>query len=257
MGGIVKSIGKAVKKLGKGIGKFLKKYGTTIILAAAVWAGLGAFGAAGSGASIWSPTSVGKGISKIFGFTSRARGASGLPGGPEDLISNNIKAKDFINDTVKSDSLLSGVGKWIGGMKDWQKYTLAQTGLTIAGSLLDKSKEKELELKEKELGAAYGQMGIPYGESVDDPLAIFRENPQWRVPPPPTFTFGQGPATPSNIASAGSSTQGQRSIPGLTGVPRQQQISSQGLTEFDVSSPGMITNRGPGLIGSSLQRRYA
>ena len=59
MGGIVKSIGKAIKKLGKGIGRFLKKYKTTIILAAAVWAGLGAFGASASGASIFSPASVG------------------------------------------------------------------------------------------------------------------------------------------------------------------------------------------------------
>ena len=39
MGGIVKSIGRALKKLGKSVGKFLKKYRTTIILAAAIWAG--------------------------------------------------------------------------------------------------------------------------------------------------------------------------------------------------------------------------
>ena len=66
MGGIVKSIGKAIKKLGKGIGRFLKKYKTTIILAAAVWAGLGAFGASASTGSIWSAASVKQGISKIF-----------------------------------------------------------------------------------------------------------------------------------------------------------------------------------------------
>ena len=53
MGGIVKSIGKAIKKLGKGIGRFLKKYKTTIILAAAVWAGLGAFGASASGPDLY------------------------------------------------------------------------------------------------------------------------------------------------------------------------------------------------------------
>ena len=66
MGGIVKSIGKAIKKLGKGIGRFLKKYKTTIILAAAIWAGLGAFGASASTGSIWSAKSVAAGVNKIF-----------------------------------------------------------------------------------------------------------------------------------------------------------------------------------------------
>ena len=75
MGGIIKSIGKTVKKLGKSVGKFLKKYRTTIILAAAVWAGLGAFGASYSAGSMFGAESVKYGFQRMVGMGQFAKGA--------------------------------------------------------------------------------------------------------------------------------------------------------------------------------------
>ncbi|MCH2263084.1 MAG: hypothetical protein MK386_07725, partial [Candidatus Thioglobus autotrophicus] len=44
MGSIVKSIGKTIKKVVKKVGRFVKKNAPYILLAAALWIGLGAYG---------------------------------------------------------------------------------------------------------------------------------------------------------------------------------------------------------------------
>ena len=66
MGSIVKSIGRTIKKIGKGIAKFIKKVGPTIILAAAVWAGVAMLGAGGFvGAGTFSGANFMKGLTTI------------------------------------------------------------------------------------------------------------------------------------------------------------------------------------------------
>jgi len=57
MGSIVKSIGRTIKKAVKKVGRFVKKNAPYILLAAAIWAGVGAYGmqvakAAGTAASL-------------------------------------------------------------------------------------------------------------------------------------------------------------------------------------------------------------
>ena len=217
MGGIVKSIGKAVKKLGKSIGKFLKKYKTTIILAAAVWAGLGAFGASASGASIWSPASVSAGISKIFlPSVTQPAGWGKVAGLPAQDMSPGWQAvSELGKETAKSTNVLSAIGGWLKGMPDWGKYALTQTGMTILGSMLDKSAEEEM-------AARYGSMGIPYGQGPEDPTAIYKEHPEWMAPAPPEW-----PMVPTTTAQT--STPQQASLaraPGVTMPPRQQQITA-------------------------------
>ena len=252
MGGIVKSIGKAIKKLGKGIGRFLKKYKTTIILAAAIWAGLGAFGASASGASIFSPASVGKGISRIFSPAMTAPGqgwATKSVAGPMDYLQKEFTGKTvekFGSSVAKSSNVLSAIGGWLKDMPDWGKYALTQSGMTILGSMLDKSAEEEM-------AARYGAMGLPYGSKVEDPTAIFDENPQWRVQPPPTW-----PSAPKTTSQT--STPQQASLaraPATVGPPRQQQIAAMRTTPLDVRPPGMLGGRKQGLLQSSPQRRYA
>ena len=252
MGGIVKSIGKAVKKLGKSISKFLKKYRTTIILAAAVWAGLGAFGAASSQASIWSPTSVKHGLNRIFmpaaTTPSRWEKLGGLPAQDMSPGWQEVEGSGLMENAAKSTNVLSAIGKWVGGMKDWQKYALTQTGMTVIGSMLDSSAEDEL-------AAKYGFAGIPYGKGPEDPTAIFKEHPEWMVPQAPSATW---PAAPSTSQT---STPQQASLsrgPATVGQPRTQQIAAMRTTPLDVRPPGMISGRSQGLIPmAARQRRYA
>jgi len=248
MGGIVKSIGKAIKKLGKGIGRFLKKYKTTIILAAAVWAGLGAFGASASTGSIWSASSVKAGISKIFmpSVTQPASWGKVAGAAAQDMSPGWQAVSELGKETAKSTNVLSAIGGWLKGMPDWGKYALTQSGMTILGSMLDTSAEEEM-------AAKYGGMGLPYGSKIEDPTAIFDEHPEWRVQPPPSW-----PAAPTTTSQT--STPQQASLaraPATVGPPRTQQIAAMRTTPLDVRPPGMLGGRRQGLLQSSPQRRYA
>ena len=258
MGGIVKSIGKAIKKLGKGIGRFLKKYKTTIILAAALWAGLGAFGASTSGASIWSAKSVGAGVQRIFGVAvpSQAAGYGQALEGMKAATTLGTKAATgglqladvakYSDAFGKSKTFMSGLKKWFGGMPEWGKYALTQSGMTILGSMLDTSAEEEM-------AAKYGGMGLPYGSKIEDPTAIFDEHPEWRVQPPPSW-----PAAPTTTSQTSTPQQASLArVPATVGPPRTQQIAAMRTTPLDVRPPGMLGGRRQGLLQSSPQRRYA
>ena len=250
MGGIVKSIGKAIKKLGKGIGRFLKKYKTTIILAAAVWAGLGAFGASTSGASIFSPASVGKGINRIFSpaMTTAGQGwATKSVAGPMDYLQKEFTGKTvekFSSSIAKSSNVLSAIGGWLKDMPDWGKYALTQSGMTILGSMLDTSAEDEM-------AAKYGGMGRKYG--AGESPSVFDEHPEWAVGPPPSW-----PSAPTTTSQTSTPQQASLSrAPATVGPPRTQQISAMRTTPLDVRPPGMLGGRRQGLLQSTPQRRYA
>ena len=248
MGGIVKSIGKAIKKLGKGIGRFLKKYKTTIILAAAVWAGLGAFGASASTGSIWSVSSVKAGISKIFMPAATTPAGWGKLGGlpAQDMSPGWEAVKGLGKSAAKSSNVMSAIGGWLKGMPEWGKYALTQSGMTILGSMLDTSAEDEM-------AAKYGGMGLPYGSKGEDPTS-FEAHPEWAVQPPPSW-----PAAPTTTSQT--STPQQASLaraPATVGPPRSQQIAAMRTTPLDVRPPGMLSGRSPGLIQMGAnQRRYA
>ena len=247
MGGIVKSIRRSIKKLGKSAGKFLKKYKTTIILAAAVWAGLGAFGAAESAASIWSPASVKAGISRIFSpAVTQPAGwgkVAGLPA--QDMSPGWEAAKSLGKSAAKSSNVMSAIGGWLKDMPDWGKYALTQSGMTILGSMLDTSAEDEM-------AAKYGGMGRKYG--AGESPSVFDEHPEWAVQPPPSW-----PVAPTTTSQT--STPQQASLaraPATIGPPRSQQITAMRTTPLDVRPPGMLSGRSPGLIQMGAnQRRYA
>ena len=254
MGGIVKSIGKAVKKLGKSVGKFLKKYRTTIILAAAVWAGLGAFGASASTGSIWSAKSVAAGVDKIFSpaMTTAGQGWTSTPGvaGPLPYLQKETTGtvvKTLAKNVSTSKNVLSAISGWFKDIPEWGKYALTQTGMTIVGSMLDKSAEEEM-------AARYGSMGIPYGGGPEDPTAIYKEHPEWMAPPPPEWPMVPTTTSQASTPQQSSSARAQ----GVTMPARQQQIAAMRTSPLDVSPPGMLGGRRQGLINmSSNQRRYA
>ena len=245
MGGIVKSIGRTLKKFGKSVGRFLKKYRTTIILAAALWAGLGAFGASASGASIWSPASVSAGVKQIFGFGTGAKVLSPTHSKYFDVLTG---VSSYSAPMAKSTSVLSGLKSWFKDMPSWGKYALTQTAMTVAGNLLDTSEEEEL-------AARYGMMGIPYGSKIKDPTAIFDEHPEWMIQPPPTSRGAE--RVPTSQTSTPQQAQLTRA-PATVGKPRSQQIAAMRTMPLDVRPPGMISGRSQGLIPmGTKQRRYA
>ena len=81
MGSIVKSIGRTIKKVAKKVGRFVKKNAPYILLAAAMWAGMGAYGA-----------SLGTtGSANIFGWTNVKAGASALGSNVWALSQEGVK----------------------------------------------------------------------------------------------------------------------------------------------------------------------
>lgn len=252
MGGIVKSIGKTIKKLGKSVGKFLKKYRTTIILAAAVWAGLGAFGASYSTGSMFGLESVKAGVGRIFGFSQAAKtglgAAQAMAAGPGAELAK-LSASSLAAGAAKSPNILSGIGKWLGGMESWQKFALTQGAMTMLGNVFDTSEEDALA---EQRAAQYGGMGIPYGKATPENSQL---NPSHRIV---SYDQWTNPASTSSSARTGSSGQssGARS-PGVIGAPYMQQVSAAPMRSLDVSSPGIISGGRPGLLGSPARRRYA
>ena len=74
MGSIVKSIGKTIKKIGKGLKKVIKKIGPTLLVAAAVYAGVAFYGSTLTGVSGIGTANFSKGLTtmgqKLMGFFS-------------------------------------------------------------------------------------------------------------------------------------------------------------------------------------------
>ena len=98
MGSIVKSIGKTIKKVVKKVGRFVKKNAPYILLAAAMWAGMGAYGA-----------SLGtSGTANIFSWTNVKAGASALgsnvmgafSGGGQTTATSGVSSAQLLGDTV-------------------------------------------------------------------------------------------------------------------------------------------------------------
>ena len=85
MGSVVKSIGKAIKKVTSGIGRLVKKIGPALLLAAGLFMGTAAFGstlgtAAGGNMFSWGNFTQGAGAigSSIFGGGGAATAGGGL-----------------------------------------------------------------------------------------------------------------------------------------------------------------------------------
>jgi len=119
MGGIVKSIGKAIKKVGQGIKKVVKKIGPALIVAAAVYTGVALIGAGGfTGIGSLAPSNFGLGLTRISqGFQSVLGIGAEVPPGPTGTGLSSTAATPFS----------SALGETAGGVST----TLADAGGSV------------------------------------------------------------------------------------------------------------------------------
>jgi hypothetical protein len=113
MGSIVKSIGKTIKKVVKKVGRFVKKNAPYILLAAAMWAGMGAYGASlgtSGTANIFSWTNVKAGASALGSNVMGAFSGGGQPTATSGVTSGQILGEQVAlgTGTPPGTSILEG-----------------------------------------------------------------------------------------------------------------------------------------------------
>ena len=161
MGGIVKSIGRALGKAGKSIGRMIKKIAPVLLLAAAVYMGTAAFGSMGAAASQGGMFSWGNFTSGIGNIG----GAFGIGGGAQATLAHGamtsadmaVGAKTGITAFIKSafaDSpalALMTMGNLGGG------------GFKAIGALMevDPQDKWEEEIRQFNVQNTYGGFGPP------------------------------------------------------------------------------------------------
>ena len=163
MGGIVKSIGRALGRAGKSIGRMIKKIAPVLLLAAAVYMGTAAFGSMGAAASQGGMFSWGNftsGIGKIggaFGMGGGAQATLAHGGMAAADVAAGVGAKTGITAFIKSafaDSpalALMTVGNLVGG------------GFKALGALMevDPQDKWEEEIRQFNVQNTYGGYGPP------------------------------------------------------------------------------------------------
>ena len=238
MGGIVKSIGRAVKKIGGGLKKFVRKVLPKVVLAAAIWAGVAMLGAGGmtgaftsaTGAFDFGAANFMKGLSTIGtaakGFFMPSMGpqmsfadykAGELEGftGSGDFPSDAVLRKQYM-DTVSQGMSMGDALAYM------TKMNLFSTGVKAAAGLMEPT-EAEKQAKESERFRANIQQikdegGFVTGKS---PLDKYRTDIGLQQPSEPTLGRQQ-----ANLMSG----------------PTQTQVAqSRGASPYLSRSPGLIT----------------
>ena len=173
MGSIVKSIGRTIKKVVKKVGRFVKKNAPYILLAAAMWAGMGAYGA-----------SLGTtGSANIFGWTNVKAGASALGSNVMGAFSGGGQTAGTSG--VSSAEILAG----------------QQTAGTVGGSTLQEGMMVDA-LGGGTSGAYTGQgAALPYHMGFSKVAPGF-------TAPTQAYGAGSGLSSALNMANAGSAIGG-------------------------------------------------
>lgn len=180
MGSIVKSIGKAIKK----VGKFVKKAAPYILMAAALYAGVGAFGASLPGATgsmfAWSnvkagASAIGSNIAGIFGgggtgttVQAAAQAGEAAAGVGTSGAGMGATIKEYIGSALQGNK---GYALLAGGQ-------LLGTGISAIAAAFDDTEEKKLEFAEKQLR----QQGTRFGFAMDEgrtPDQMPADSPFW------------------------------------------------------------------------------
>ena len=197
MGCVVKSIGKTIKKIGKGLEKVIKKIGPALLVAAAVYAGVAFYGASISGASGIGVANFKTGLStmgqKLMGFFSPTgtaqvanvagqAGAAQVAGMTGTTLSGATGAAITGAETMAAfnpiKTLVSSVS---GGMTSGDalvymtKMNMLGTGVKMVAGFFDKS-EEEQRAHERELLSMKYAFGKPM---TDEQKAFKAANPDW------------------------------------------------------------------------------
>ena len=190
MGSIVKSIGKAIKK----VGKFVKKAAPYILMAAALYAGVGAFGASLPGATgsmfAWSnvkagASAIGRNIAGMVGGSAAGVGEAAAQAGAAGLapLEAELATKAVVNTASggMATTIKNLVSSAIQGNKGYALLAGGQllgTGITAIAAAFDDTEEKKLEFAEKQLR----QQGTRFGFAMDEgrtPDEMPADSPFW------------------------------------------------------------------------------
>jgi len=256
MGGIVKSIGRAIKKVGKGLSKLIKKIAPALIIAAAVWAGVAVLGAHSLGTlategirgSIFSAGNFGAGLGTIgrgignffmpgtFAGKQQAGAGTGMvsASGQEPTDLSGQLARTFAETAGNKDMTTAQALMYM------TKMNLFATGAQTLAGLLDDSDEKEAALK-----YAYG------GAVTKGAKKWVDENPDYMSSWPSRSGEGVGKVTPDwyQQQSVGEPTVGRSSTKQFTS-PSPSAIKTW-------TAPGEYSSPGKGLITQAAQKRYS
>ena len=276
MGNIVKSIGKAISKIGKGLKKMIKKIGPTLLLAAAVYAGVAFMGAGGiaGGMGSLAPANFMKGLTmiqdKVMGFispsaggaattaaaggaTAQALGTTGAAVGSGNLAAT---AGGAFTGSVTSQAGASTISSYMSAAANpgmttgdaliyMTKMNMLQTGVSMVAGLFDKTEEKQRE-HEKDLLSMKYAYGAP---SSDAQREWLQANPNW---------IQEHPAQQQQQVDWGMSGLAQGSAAQSPFVQAQKMgeptFGRQGTRQFETKSPSALASKGPGMISQGTQQ---
>ena len=243
MSGLIKSIGKVIKDIGRGISKLVKKIAPALILAAAVYAGVavlgassaGTLGKAMAGGSFNFGASnfmKGLGVIKEFALPSLTKQqfstgqmvAGAYSGGDEGGEFNTGNPQKTLPQII-SQGMSTG-----DALAYMTKMNIIGTGFKAVAGLFEETDAQVAEREHETRMERYKETGIPdmfKKGPIKSPLVEFQEMSMMRQPSEPTF--GRGPS--------------------ISGLGKQK--------TFDTSGPSAALFKEPGLITRGAQRRFA
>ena len=275
MGNIVKSIGKAISKIGKGLKKVIKKIGPTLLLAAAVYAGVAFMGAGGIAGGVGSlaPANFMKGLTliqdKVMGFISPSAGgavAAGVAPTTGEVAAATYAGGNVMGEFATSTAVTQGSAAAMAGSKVvsgfvsaaanpgmttgdaliyMTKMNMLQTGVSMVAGLFDKTEEEQRE-HEKELLSMKYAYGKP---SSDAQREWLQANPNW---------IQEHPAQQQQQVDWGMSGLAQGTAARSPFVQAQKMceptFGRQGTRQFETTSPTALASKGPGMISQGSQQ---
>jgi len=241
MSGLIKSIGKVIKDIGRGISKLVKKIAPALILAAAVYAGVavlgassaGTLGKAMAGGSFNFGASnfmKGLGVIKEFALPSLTKQqfstgqmvAGAYSGGDEGGEFNTGNPQKTLPQII-SQGMSTG-----DALAYMTKMNIIGTGIKAVGGLFEETKAERADREYDTAMKRFDESGVAdVKRTRPDPLAKFEEMSMMRQPSEPTF--GRGPS--------------------ISGLGKQK--------TFDTRGPSAALFKEPGLITRGAQRRFA
>jgi|TARA_R110002020_G_scaffold78124_1_gene196651 hypothetical protein len=283
MGSIVKSIGKAISKIGKGIKKMIKKIGPALLLAAAVYAGVAFMGAGGTAGGIGSlsPSNFMNGLNvikdKVMGFITPSAGgavqaaagatqaaaggaaaATQMAAGPMSYLQAGTAGATTAAATTASANVIpqfmSAAANPAMSTGDaliyMTKMNMLQTGVQMVAGFFDNTEEEQRE-HEKELLSMKYAYGSP---TTDEQREWLESNPNW---------ISQHPAQQQQQVNWGGTSPFQAAGMRMPSAPSpfvqgqkmgEPTFGRQGTRQFETTSPTALAARGPGMISQGTQQ---
>jgi hypothetical protein len=281
MGSVVKSIGKAIKKVTSGIGKLIKKIGPVLLLAAGLFMGTAAFGStlgaaaggnmfswgnftqgasaigssifgggAGAGAAALSPTQsalAGSGarFTGSVATGAQAKAVTGLAGTVAGTgLSGNVAS---LNTATQGSGIFNFIKSAIKDSPATSLMAFSQligTGLEVAGALFDTSEADALAEEKRQFDISHTYAGFAPGTTQVSDL------------PSDAPYFQRGPTMPSiptmdsfQMAAKASREPGFGRQPSDTTFGRAPSVAGS-------RGPSILGESGMGMISGNDPRRY-